>query len=801
MARRKNDLFIGREHINIEGRSIKHPALIKLYATLNLNKTSEEPIKLVGLDLETNSETGELKLLGFWDGKKYAHYHNTEFVEVMFTMIRHCDRHGLSLAYWNRLDPFVLFKEFLKHCSEESIEMSMKRFGKVSGDWNRKGQVWELPPVVEIEIGQYRFGIQQTIRSSLQFFFQREGKDPRTVWAFDIATLYENGLEKEATSRLPYYSKVGKEAHIVDWERFDRDDEYRNLVLLSNQFDSRAVYDLANNIQEEFKRAFKWYPRLLISQGSLARSAVVAMKVNEYGMDDPRVTDDIQSIGILNYLDDWNKRFGADLVKSLYALSCEAYSGGQIETYMYGYAKEAFTSDLASAYPATITELFDLRECEIVSGKGTPERVEDSYTFIRGDVSIPQGVDYHPLTVKHWFHLDTNIRPIGDFRASYLIEERDFLERLGSTFDNEEWIQIRTKGKLSPLADVARQFYDLRMKLIQEKDSAQYMAKIAMNSLYGIEFEAVDTYVEEEEDVVRDGYRAGEFFNPIYASIITAKTRIKISEACQAIKRAGGQPILVMTDSIFWTGSPDMLPSTMWKEKKTLGFFETPSTVSDLVCLGSGRYGYKSDKGYMLAKKRGLNAVDIHDSNGIPLGDFNWLKVLKIAYQSDRTKINVKVRALISVGMVLNNHEYTWKDLGRVVEDTREVDLIVGDSKRGFNKAIKNPTLLMSGMVPTEPITLSRGMNGKDELNDQTLPILREKMMGLKLTTKKGNRQKNVAKAVKTFREKNKDGMKTERIAKYNQIKDYGYNSVDCSKMSHWSTESIMKKLREDGKI
>jgi len=153
------------------------------------------------------------------------------------------------------------------------------------------------------------------------------------------------------------------------------------------------------------------------------------------------------------------------------------------------------------------------------------------------------------------------------------------------------------------------------------------------------------------------------------------------------------------------------------------------------------------------------------------------------------------------VGMVLNNHEYTWKDLGRVVEDTREVDLIVGDSKRGFNKAIKNPTLLMSGMVPTEPITLSRGMNGKDELNDQTLPILREKMMGLKLTTKKGNRQKNVAKAVKTFREKNKDGMKTERIAKYNQIKDYGYNSVDCSKMSHWSTESIMKKLREDGKI
>ena len=50
MARRENELFIGTEHLNIEGRSIKHPALIKIYANVNVNKLSTEPVKLYGLD-------------------------------------------------------------------------------------------------------------------------------------------------------------------------------------------------------------------------------------------------------------------------------------------------------------------------------------------------------------------------------------------------------------------------------------------------------------------------------------------------------------------------------------------------------------------------------------------------------------------------------------------------------------------------------------------------------------------------------------------------------------------------------
>ena len=56
MARRENELFIGTDFLNVEGRQIKHPALIKLYATVNAKKTNDKKIQLIGLDLETQAE-------------------------------------------------------------------------------------------------------------------------------------------------------------------------------------------------------------------------------------------------------------------------------------------------------------------------------------------------------------------------------------------------------------------------------------------------------------------------------------------------------------------------------------------------------------------------------------------------------------------------------------------------------------------------------------------------------------------------------------------------------------------------
>src|SRR5690606_5518716 len=260
--------------------------------------------------------------------------------------------------------------------------------------------------------------------------------------------------------------------------------------------------------------------------------------------------------------------------------------------------------------------------------------------------------------------------------------------------------------------------------------------------------------------VVRAGYRAGEFYNPLYASYITAITRIRISKACHEISLKGGKPILMMTDSILWQGSADMLPTEMWKETKTAGYFEKPEQVTDIVCLGSGRYGYTDKKGKQTAKRRGLNIEEIHDPNGIVINDFDWMKALVYMRDNNVDKIPIKVRVLISVGMVRMNHSYSINDLGLVVDDSRTVDAVVGHTKRFYDENIKNPAVLATQLVDTQPLSLYIGMIKGDEVADQTLPDLRQEMMKLKVTSSKVKKQKASNKTSKTYNDKNKESIK-----------------------------------------
>lgn len=896
MARRDNELFIGTEFLNEEGRMIKHPGLIKLYATVNSKKVNEEHIDLIALDLETDANKGDLKLLGLYDGKNYQ-YFTKDFILNLFTYVKAANRRGKSLAYWNRLDPFVILKEFLRFVNPDKKQDALARFGKISGEYDKTYGHWTIHPVIEVMIGEYHFGIIQAIHTSIQFFFYKDNfKSFKKVWAYDIATLYENGLEKEATKKFNYYSKVDKSAHLVDWNKFNNDIDYKeNIVLKSNYLDARACYDLGIQIQKDFFSAFKYYPRSLISAGSLARSAIVANIFNQYdnleeSQQNFSVAQDVKSIGFMNYYDLWTDEYGQDLVKNLYALATESYSGGYIEAIRYGYAKEGYYTDIASAYPGVIQNLYDLRNAKITTGFNHPPSIKNSYCFIRGILNIPNHVNFHPITVKHPLHKETNIRATGIYKASYTLNERKFLQEQGATFKDEEWINIETNGELSALAKVCIDFINLRKKFINESNSSQYIAKIAANSLYGILFEAVDTFSEtqikrenktkiyanelkpylkkinlnpikdelnflygteakkqiskwhkkdgiqldqlkqelesfgifikadtemdifneinylynvsvltdeEKETLIhRDGYRAGEFWNPIYASIITSETRLLMSKAATSIEKNGGKVILMMTDSLFWSGKEEMLPKEYIREEKTLGYFEKVQKVNDIVCLGSGRYGFRSTQGNYIAKKRGLNAATIQDANGIDITEFDWHQALKIMEELNTDKLKINVRTLVSPGLVLHDGKYNYDDLGRIVEEYREIEAIVGKNKRFYEDGLKNPKVLAKKLVNTTPIHLLPNMLGKG-IVDQTLPDLREKMMKLNIVTRKEKQNKTTNNRVKRYYKKSDRNSKLKE--KYEMIIGLGYDPSDATEMKHWSIQKINATIKLDG--
>ena len=840
MARRENSLFTDREFLSLEGRSIKHIGLIREFGTPNWKKkVSDSPISLMGIDIETDYKTSELKLLGVWNGEKYSYY-TDNFLSAIYTIIKHCDWNNKALAYWNKLDPFVIFKQFLLLLNEEQQLRAMKRYGKVGGKWNRKEKCWSVTPLVEVNIQGtgVSFGVKQVIRSSMQFFIRKQGEEYlNTVWAYDIASLYKNRLESEAlgeydektgtypNARLKYYSKMGEEFHKVDWNRYKTDLDFQCGVLKSNELDARAVYDLGLYIQEQFKEAFKYYPRTLISTGSIARASIVATLMNKYYEKykdrkeaEKHISDDVTHIGLIKHIDKWAKQVGDEAIKDFSCLSFEAYSGGYIEAIKYGHAKEGYLSDISSAYIYFISTLLNLKNSKMTTGTGAPPSIANSYCFIRGYVNIPIGVHYQPLTVKHLTNLDTNVRAVGEYRASYTKRERDYLVSLGATFKDETWYNIETDGTLSPIAEVMKDFTALRYKLIKEGNSAEFMVKKASASGYGILFEATNEYEENNQfDVERIGYRAGEFLNSVYASVITSEVRLLVSKACNGITANGGEILLIMTDCVHWEGTADMLPRELWRENKTLGYFEKPVKITNMAYLGTGRYSYTDPiKGRVTTKNRGLNVSAIHDPEGIDLTTYDWNDALKIAERDNTLEINVKVRSLVSIGMILHSvndkydengkllkSAYTIKDLGLVDEVNRKVDLITGLSKRTLQKDIEDIKDLTRGTIGTKPLYFGRNMFGLDGLSDQTLPLLRNEVMKRTFKSARTKDLKNRSNASMSYAKKHADDINETLRNKYQYCKSKGYNRNQAKKMSKWSWDKInetIKNKKEESK-
>ena len=217
--RRINELFSGIENLNLEGRDIKHPALIQYYANLNVNKTREDIIELIGMDIETNHLTGEMKLLGLYDGDhdlyegQYRHYDN-DFLMNLISNVKYAIKNRKNLAYWRSFDAFQILRILILHNYTESRKVdALERYGKVSGEFNYKTKEWEVRPVIVVELGHFIFGIKQVIRDSIQFFIKSKTSDKfSTCWGYNIASLYLNGLEKEADhskgGRFTLYSKL-----------------------------------------------------------------------------------------------------------------------------------------------------------------------------------------------------------------------------------------------------------------------------------------------------------------------------------------------------------------------------------------------------------------------------------------------------------------------------------------------------------------------------------------------------------------------------------------------------------------
>lgn len=307
--------------------------------------------------------------------------------------------------------------------------------------------------------------------------------------------------------------------------------------------------------------------------------------------------------------------------------------------------------------------------------------------------------------------------------------------------------------------------------------------------LYRQKKSAVRMETVTEDTIVFDGLRAGDFFEPIAASRITMKTRVKIAEACLAITAAGGRPIFAQTDSVAWEGRADMLPEAMWREKKTLGFFEKPAEIRELISLGAGRYEYmKIDKDTgewtsFVAKSRGVYMEKLVDADGVELEDVCWRNALRHLVNG---MIVLRMKVLVTPGLVAHSRTYAPEDLGRIVLITKILDPVTGRKKRRI-EAPKDLAVLADRHIWSEPPHVVGGMVPGEVEIDDTLPDLRKSVMETSLEEKKKTRSRD--------HDRDKDE-KEERRMRYYLLRQYGYDPAEAGKLSYRSIESIMKLIK-----
>jgi predicted transcriptional regulator len=188
-----------------------------------------------------------------------------------------------------------------------------------------------------------------------------------------------------------------------------------------------------------------------------------------------------------------------------------------------------------SAYPYEIANLVDISQARIVWDRNY--RRYASYGFLKVKMKIPTST-FSPVAVV----MDcVNIYPSGEIERVITKKEYEYLVKYGADITIIEAVWLHVDKKTYPYRKVIEKLVQIKHQAKQAKNELDYhTVKTLMNSLYGKLCQLIE----------KKGYMyASACWNPIYASVITANTRIKVT----VLQQLHPEIIAVHTDSVIST--------------------------------------------------------------------------------------------------------------------------------------------------------------------------------------------------------------------------------------------------------
>ena len=284
----------------------------------------------------------------------------------------------------------------------------------------------------------------------------------------------------------------------------------------------------------------------------------------------PSLNEYVYASGDYNSKSNWLLRF-----------AYSAYTGGWFEVAGQGYFEGVSAYDLASAYPYAMYHLDDCSEgrwlihnCPDLLRKKLNEVRPMQLGFVEAIFRFPKDNLWNPLTRKS--KMKTLISPTKIHGIFTLDEIKEALLWNPEFVAFGEWAIFYPETDKKPFREFIDKFYEIKMTA--DKKSADYaVSKIMLNSIYGKTIQAIKD-------------KAGKMFNPIYASVITAYTRVRLAE----FMRVNKQKVLSLaTDGIVLSTKKAVIPPNHLPACFNLGNWENevPDGVDlDLVCIQSGVY-------------------------------------------------------------------------------------------------------------------------------------------------------------------------------------------------------------------
>ncbi len=345
-------------------------------------------------------------------------------------------------------------------------------------------------------------------------------------------------------------------------------------------------------------------------------------------------------------------------------IAFQTYYGGRFEILKRGYFDDLYYYDINSAYPETISELPSLK---YGNWKNSYEiNPKECIGFYKVILHIPESY-ISPFVIRPKKYVV--MFPSGHFGAWITWYEADLLrDCIVKVVKGYEYVP--GSKEYFPFKKAILNLYRQKQKYKDKNDTWYHIVKITMNALYGC-------FVEKHKRFDELTY-SGVLFNPIWASIITAKTRWKL---LNDVKKSDWKHIVAFhTDSILSTKPLEL------KCDEKIGNWKLEKHDSGVILM-TGIYQIGD-----ITKRRGFKAEKI-----------DWIKLLE--NNKDLDYIPMPQLHVNKIAEILKRF-HNLKEVNKFIRFWKELRLN-SDQKRNWSRNFENCNDVLNSKIDSKTINLS----------------------------------------------------------------------------------------------